>query len=172
MPICIKASSSCALIISGIDATTTISINQGYYSINNATSTNANGVVKNGDVVKIFIHSGINFGTTVTITLTIGNRTADFIVITENFSLDIDGNGKIEDQTDMLLLMRYLLGITKDNELIANAIATNATRNSADDIKRYLNAAQRSLIIDVDGNGIVDASDGFLLVKFANPASE
>ncbi len=52
---------------------------------------------------------------------------------------DIDGNGDVEALTDGLLILRHSFGFSGD-ALINNAIGTGATRQSADDIKAYLDS--------------------------------
>jgi len=52
-------------------------------------------------------------------------------------ALDIDGNGEVKPLTDGLLLLRYLFGF-KGDSLINNAVANNATRQTATEIEAYL----------------------------------
>jgi hypothetical protein len=51
--------------------------------------------------------------------------------------LDIDGDGKVLATTDMLLILRYQLGI-RGGELITNALGFGATRNSSFPVEQYL----------------------------------
>jgi len=51
---------------------------------------------------------------------------------------DIDGNGQMDALTDGLLLLRYLFGLT-GTSLIEGAVATVATRNTAELIEQYIN---------------------------------
>jgi hypothetical protein len=51
--------------------------------------------------------------------------------------LDIDGDGKVLATTDMLLILRYQLGI-RGGELITNALGFGATRNTSFPIEQYL----------------------------------
>ncbi len=51
--------------------------------------------------------------------------------------LDIDGDGKVLATTDMLLILRYQLGI-RGGELITNALGVGATRNTSFPIEQYL----------------------------------
>ena len=51
--------------------------------------------------------------------------------------LDIDNNGDVDALTDCLLLLRYAFGLRGDN-LIGNAIASDATRTSAEEIETYI----------------------------------
>ena len=78
--------------------------------------------------------------------------------------IDIDGNGSSHPDTDGLLILRYMLGFT-GNSLIANAVAADASRTDADSILAYLQDIR--LLLDVDGNGTVDAlTDGLLIVRY------
>ncbi len=52
-------------------------------------------------------------------------------------SFDVDGNGEVDSLTDGLLILRYSFGLTGD-ALIANVIAEDATRRSAQEIEAYL----------------------------------
>jgi dipeptidyl aminopeptidase/acylaminoacyl peptidase len=51
--------------------------------------------------------------------------------------LDIDGDGKVLATTDMLLILRYQLGI-RGGELITNALGVGATRNTSFPVEQYL----------------------------------
>lgn len=50
---------------------------------------------------------------------------------------DIDGNSKIDANTDALLILRYLFGLT-GNSLTEGVVATDASRSSASDIILYI----------------------------------
>ena len=50
---------------------------------------------------------------------------------------DIDKNGTLDALTDGLLLLRYAFGLRGEN-LVANSIASDATRTSAEDIEAYI----------------------------------
>jgi hypothetical protein len=80
-------------------------------------------------------------------------------------NLDVDGNGIADGGTDGLLLIRYIFRLTGDN-LLKRAIANDASRKTEDDIMEYLNKIEYA-ILDVDGNGRVDAgTDGLLLIRY------
>ena len=51
--------------------------------------------------------------------------------------LDIDGNSQIDPLSDGLLILRYLFGL-QGATLIADVVATDATRTTAADIEAYL----------------------------------
>jgi len=81
------------------------------------------------------------------------------------FSLDIDGDGVITALTDGIQIIRYMFGFRGD-ALTRDAIGEDGTRSSADLITNYLDAAGHT-VLDVDGNGIVEAlSDGILFLRF------
>ena len=50
---------------------------------------------------------------------------------------DIDGNGEVQALTDGLLILRYLFGFSGDS-LVNNAIGDNATRQTPEQIKTYI----------------------------------
>ena len=50
--------------------------------------------------------------------------------------LDVDGNGKVDAQTDGLMILRKLLGQT-GTAITANAMGAGATRNTSD-IEAYI----------------------------------
>jgi len=107
--------------------------------------------------------------------LSIGTQTGDRgiatleIIDNDNFvnpvNLDIDGNGQTDALTDGILAIRYLFG-ARNNALIQNAIAPDATRTTASEITAYLDTA-RDTMLDVDGNGSADAlTDGILTIRY------
>lgn len=53
------------------------------------------------------------------------------------YSLDIDGNGKLDATTDGLLLTRYLLGL-RGAALVSGALGTGAKHSLPADIENYL----------------------------------
>ena len=52
----------------------------------------------------------------------------------DEFTWDIDGDGKETPLTDGLLIIRYLFGFT-DQALVQGAVDSSATRSTAADIK-------------------------------------
>ena len=81
------------------------------------------------------------------------------------FSLDIDGNGTINASNDGLIIFKYLLNSN------ANNLHTTISSNAADDrkttaqLKAYLDSAGD--ILDIDGNGTINASnDGLIVFKY------
>ena len=82
----------------------------------------------------------------------------------DEFTWDIDGDGKEAPLTDGLLIIRYLFGFT-DQALIQGAVDSNATRSTAADITAYLDAHPAEL--DVDGNAKnAPLSDGLLIIRY------
>jgi RHS repeat-associated protein len=78
-------------------------------------------------------------------------------------TLDIDGNGSY-GATDGLLVLRHLFGLS-GSALIEHAIGFGALRASELPIETYLEDIRP--ILDVDGNGEVDAlTDGVLILRY------
>ncbi|MBK7469648.1 MAG: hypothetical protein IPI73_02410 [Betaproteobacteria bacterium] len=78
--------------------------------------------------------------------------------------VDVDGNGAYDALTDGLLALRYLFGLT-GLPLTAGALGDGATRTDPGEMADYLNDIRPML--DVDGNGIVDAlTDGVMLIRY------
>ena len=80
--------------------------------------------------------------------------------------LDIDGERRVLGVTDALMLMRRALGLPAASATTA-AVATGARRTSATAIGAYLDAvraADGGLLLDIDGNGTVDASTDLMLL--------
>ena len=78
----------------------------------------------------------------------VANTIADDAIYTESQAIesriealgdlaDVDGNGDMDALTDGLLTLRYLLGM-EGEELIKDAIASNATRTTATDIEAHM----------------------------------
>ncbi len=80
------------------------------------------------------------------------------------FNLNIDGDGKTKPLTDGLLNLRYQFGF-RGNTLISGAVATNATRKTANEIETYL--IDGGLSLDIDGDGeIKPLTDGLLTLRY------
>lgn len=72
---------------------------------------------------------------------------------------DIDGNSEIDALSDGLLILRYLFGL-RNNSLIAEVVANNATRTSLSDISDYLTSGMpNQTSADYDQDQISDALD-------------
>jgi fibronectin-binding autotransporter adhesin len=77
--------------------------------------------------------------------------------------LDIDGNSGFDALTDGVMVIRYLFGVT-GTALTTNAIGTGATRTGPAAVLAHLNDIRP--LLDVDGNGVVDAfTDGLLILR-------
>ena len=79
------------ITVSGIDATTPISVVGGAYSINDGLYTSANGTVNNGDTVKVRLTSSWSYSTMTNATLTIGGVSGTFSVTTQAKVVDFEG---------------------------------------------------------------------------------
>lgn len=81
------------------------------------------------------------------------------------FNFDIDGNGTIAAESDGFLLVRYLFGY-RGSDLITGLIASGATRETGEEIAAYLDELNDLGLLDVDGDGKVNAlTDGVLTVR-------
>tara|TARA_B100000767_G_scaffold136544_1_gene129346 strand:- start:99 stop:7694 length:7596 start_codon:yes stop_codon:yes gene_type:complete len=79
-------------------------------------------------------------------------------------SLDIDGNSKYDALTDGLLLLRGMFGLD-GSTLVTGTIALDATYTAASDIE--LRIDNLGDLVDIDGNGQVDAlTDGLLILRY------
>ena len=88
----------------------------------------------------------------------ISNTDASFVAI------DIDGNNELDALTDGLLLLRGMFGLTGD-ALVNGVIGVNATYSSSADIESRI--ANLGNIIDIDGNGNIDAlTDGLIILRY------
>ena len=79
-------------------------------------------------------------------------------------SLDIDGNGEYDALTDGLLFLRDMFGLDGDS-LVNGTIASDANYTESVDIESRIDLL--GSLIDVDGNGEVDAlTDGLLILRY------
>ncbi|MEO7851725.1 MAG: putative glycoside hydrolase [Rubrivivax sp.] len=79
-------------------------------------------------------------------------------------TLDIDGNGTAAAQTDGMLILRYLFGLT-GSSLTDGAVGAGAQRSTPDAIAQRIESVRAQL--DIDGNGTVEAlTDGMLLLRY------
>jgi hypothetical protein len=85
----------------------------------------------------------------------------EFLAGTPPFgSIDVDGNGEYDALTDGLLLLRGMFGLT-DEALISGTVGSNAIYTTSDDILAQID------LIDVDGNGSIDAlTDGLVTLRY------
>ena len=89
-----------------------------------------------------------------------------FTVVPYLATLDVDANGVVDAFTDGILITRYMLGATGTSlTLNGSAVGSGCTRCTPEAIQVYL--ASLGLVLDVDGNGIVDAfTDGILITRY------
>ncbi len=71
-----------AVVISGINAATPVSISGGEYAINGADFTSATGSIRNGQSIIVRVMSSAEFSTAAEVTLTVGGVSATFTVTT------------------------------------------------------------------------------------------
>jgi hypothetical protein len=79
--------------------------------------------------------------------------------------LDIDGDGVVQTETDVLLMVRYLAGF-RGESLTLGAIGLNAARGASDLIESYLSSLLQNALnpLDVDGDGAVNTATDVLLI--------
>ena len=79
-------------------------------------------------------------------------------------SLDIDGNGQFDALTDGLLLLRGMFGLS-EGALISGAVASDAAYASSSEIVSRIDLLGD--LVDIDGNGRVDAlTDGLIVLRY------
>ncbi len=78
--------------------------------------------------------------------------------------IDIDANGQYDALTDGLLLLRSMFGLD-GSALISGAVASNANVKSSVEIGSQIDSL--GMLIDIDGNGQIDAlTDGLLILRY------
>lgn len=81
-----------------------------------------------------------------------------------SLSLDVDENGAYDALTDGLLILRFLFGLTGD-ALTGGAIGAEAALTTPAQIQLRLDDIRP--LLDIDGNGQVDAlTDGLLVIRY------
>ena len=118
----------------------------------------ANASLENGDRVRIGFSR-------ISSTTRYGLRLPLLLLTATPGTFDIDGDGEVQALTDALMIIRSLFGFT-GTALIDRAVAVGATNTTAEAIsQRLLDVAA---ILDIDGNGKVDAlTDGLLIMRYA-----
>ncbi len=76
-----------------------------------------------------------------------------FFLASNEASLDVDGDGKVEALTDGLLIIRELFEFSGDS-LVTDAVSSTATRSSGTSVKDYIKT-----IKDTDNDGLLDHVD-------------
>jgi len=122
---------------------------------------------------------GMTDGSTTTIRFSASSTASGYLMASPavliqatQYTLNIDGSTDLtgapapaDALTDGILVLRYLFGFT-GNTLINGALGPTATRTTAPAIEAYLLGAEGA-ILDVDGNGAVDAlTDGILTLRY------
>ena len=78
--------------------------------------------------------------------------------------IDVDGNGQYDALTDGLLVLRSMFGLD-GSALISGTVASNAIFTSAIDIEAQIE--NLGMLVDIDGNGQIDAlTDGLLMLRY------
>ena len=83
------------------------------------------------------------------------------------WSLDIDGSGVFDLDTDARMLLRHALGTFPDDSLVKGALSQSSSRIDSSAILRELDRGISSLAADIDGNGKCEAfSDSILAMAY------
>lgn len=93
---------------------------------------------------------------------------AGFLLTGSNCHLDVDGNGTVDSETDGYLLYR-LLDNWDDTALVADRIASDASRTSAQQLRNWYQETfqNEACHLDIDGDGIAYAqTDGFIAYRY------
>ena len=82
-------------------------------------------------------------------------------------NLDIDGNGRVDLFTDIIMVIRYALSF-REESLTYRALSVGATRTTHLDITAYIDRLYAQKILDVDRNGEVDLfTDIIMVIRYA-----
>ena len=82
-------------------------------------------------------------------------------------NLDIDGNGRVDLFTDIIMIIRYALSF-REESLTYRALSVGATRTTHLDITAYINTLYEQKILDVDRDGEVDLfTDIIMIIRYA-----
>ena len=102
---------------------------------------------------------GINDPSDVTLTITDDE--------TPSANLDVDGDGRVDLFTDVIMLIRYALSF-REESLTYRALSVGATRTTHRDITDYIVTLYEQKILDVDGDGEVDLfTDIIMIIRYA-----
>ena len=98
-------------------------------------------------------------------TATVGAQsTAFFLTNKPVCSLDLDGDGFVRPHTDGLLLARYIANTLPSADITANAKnPTSAVPFGT--IQNAVEAMKSGLVIDVDGDNVVDSKDALIVLR-------
>lgn len=89
------------------------------------------------------------------------------VVGSQNWTLDVDGDGSIGAFSDGMMVVKYLFGsIFSGDALIEGSISPNATRNEIE-IRAYLQKGVEQELLDIDGDGYINPlSDGVIIFRY------
>ena len=86
---------------------------------------------------------------------------------TPSANLDVDGDGRVDLFTDIIMLIRYALSF-REESLTYRALSVGATRTTHRDITDYIVTLYEQKILDVDGDGEVDLfTDIIMIIRYA-----
>ncbi|MDO6424594.1 cellulase family glycosylhydrolase [Saccharophagus degradans] len=92
-----SVTTSNTITVSGINTTTTVSVVNGQYAIDNGSFTNAEGTINNGQTLQVQVTNSANYQTTTTATVTIGGVSASYSATTmaepiQGVAIDVNPN--------------------------------------------------------------------------------
>ncbi|AQQ67219.1 agarase [Microbulbifer agarilyticus] len=99
-----------AITVSGINASTNVSISGGEYSVNNGSYSSDAATLENGDSVAVRVTSSTAYSTEVAATLTIGGVSADYTVTTMAEPVEPEPPAESAIKVDFNLNMRHSVG--------------------------------------------------------------
>lgn len=98
-------------------------------------------------------------------TATVGAQSTAFLLTNKPVcSLDLDGDGFVRPHTDALLLARYIANTLPNIDLTANAKNPTSFVPFAT-IQNAVEAMKSGLVIDVDGDNVVDSKDALIVLR-------
>lgn len=98
-------------------------------------------------------------------TRTSADAITNYLDIISDPVLDIDGNGMADALTDGILLVRYLFGLTGE-PLVSGVVASDATRDTADEIEAHLRSFDLLAASRTDFMGVDASSDMGILSPY------
>ena len=80
--------------------------------------------------------------------------------------LDVNGNGKIEAFSDGFMILRKMFGYVFVGDALTDKVLPDDSKRTTEEIHTYIQAGIDSGILDVTGNGKIEAfSDGLMILR-------
>jgi hypothetical protein len=90
---------------------------------------------------------------------------APSLQLSQNWSLDVDGDGVVRPLSDGLMVMRHLLGM-QGSALTQKAISPMGSRSTSASVAAWIERGRQEGFLDLDGDGRTTAlGDGLLLMR-------